>query len=338
MRQEAVDRVPVAPFGLGKLDPSSKIVQELISQTDPFLTTSIQGLDILGKLARWERSQQGDIATVVLKTPQGDLIRKVQTTAITSATVEYPFKELKDVDKFLSVPYEPYEVDASHFLKVREEYGQSCLLLAELGTAVCTPADWFGPEGFSLAWADAPDLVIKLTEEVARRLNVQVKQACQAGVDAWRLVGGEYVTVQLGPSAIEPLLIKPDKTLTEIIHSHNGIVYYHNHGPVMKHLKDFARVGIDFLDPLEAPPWGDVDLAEAKKIVGDSYCLVGNLDDMEQIERLSSEEVQRIARERLQSTGQRGFVLGGTASGTYTAKGAHNFMALVEVAREFAGG
>lgn len=32
------DRVPVAPFGLGKVDPDSEIGKELIARTDPFIS------------------------------------------------------------------------------------------------------------------------------------------------------------------------------------------------------------------------------------------------------------------------------------------------------------
>ena len=39
MRFEKVDRVPVAPFTLGALDPDSETAAELIRKTDPFITT-----------------------------------------------------------------------------------------------------------------------------------------------------------------------------------------------------------------------------------------------------------------------------------------------------------
>jgi uroporphyrinogen-III decarboxylase len=97
-------------------------------------------------------------------------------------------------------------------------------------------------------------------------------------------------------------------------------------------------LGIDALDPLEAPPWGDCDLGAAKRRIGGQVCLVGNLDDMEVLESRSREEVCQLGRQCLEQAGPDGFILGGTASGTYTQRGAHNFMALVEVAREYGRG
>ena len=84
-----------------------------------------------------------------------------------------------------------------------------------------------------------------------------------------------------------------------------------------------------------SPPWGDCDLVEAKRVLQGRVCIVGNLDDMEVIDKLDEATVRAIARERLQQAGPDDFVLGGTSSGTYTERAARNFMAMVEVAEEF---
>jgi hypothetical protein len=57
---------------------------------------------------------------------------------------------------------------------------------------------------------------------------------------------------------------------------------------------------------------------------------------MEVMDKLPFHEIAPMAIERLEAAGDRGFILGGTASGTYTEKAARNFIALVEVAESFA--
>ena len=99
----------------------------------------------------------------------------------------------------------------------------------------------------------------------------------------------------------------------------------------MRYLEYFAQIGMDSLDPLEAPPWGDADLGEARRRLGDRVCIVGNLDDMEVVDKLPTEEVLAIARERLEAAGDRGFMLGGTTSGTFGEQGARNFIAMAEM-------
>lgn len=330
-RHERVDRVPVSPFGLGHLSADGDAARELIRETDPFLTRGI-GNPFLGTRVRADSVTDGNVTTTTWHTPLGDLIQKRECTDITSATVEFPLKTADDIAKLLSIPFEPVEPNPGPFLQLQRELGEEGMALAGIGTAVCLPAAWFSPEDFCLLWADAPDAMTELVRVAADRLNDFVLKACRAGVTEYRLVGGEYVTVQLGPSAVPPLLHTPDHELVEIIHEHGGIAYYHNHGPCMAFLEDFARLDIDYLDPLEAPPWGDADLAGASKALSGRVCMVGNLDDMEVIEKLPTDKVKAIAAERLEAAGTRGFVLGGTASGTYTERAARNFIAMKDVA------
>jgi uroporphyrinogen-III decarboxylase len=120
------------------------------------------------------------------------------------------------------------------------------------------------------------------------------------------------------------------------MHSHGATVYYHNHGPTMKYLELLADIGMDACDCFEAPPWGDFDFPEAKKRIGDRICFVGNLDDMEVIDKLPEAKVLEMARERIIESEGWGFVLGGTASGTYTERAARNFMAMADLAAQMA--
>ncbi len=335
MRLETPDRAPVTPFGLGKLDPEASFTREFIRKTDPILTAGGAGDAFLGRGAEVASVRDGDVTVTTIRTPKGDLTRKVRRTAITSATVKFPFETLDDVERFLSIPYTPPAADASAFHALKARAGEEALVMVGIADAVCLPASWFSPEGFCLAWADAPDLVARLTAVAADRTNAHVEALCRAGVDAFRVIGGEYASVQLGPKGFDALVTPFDTELVAVMHRYDAIAYYHNHGPVTQFLGRFAGLGIDALDPLEAPPWGDCDLAEAKRQIGDRVCLVGNLDDMEVVEKRTTEEVRQMARECLEKAGPGGFLLGGTASGTYTEVGARNFAALVEVAEEY---
>jgi len=333
MRGGEPDRMACGPYGLGHISLDTPIGQELLASTDLMVDVSIRGDPILGVSAEVLTTQEGDTVTFAIPTPKGPLVRRVRQTAVTSATVEFPFKTPEDVEKLLSLPYTAPEPDVSAYRAMEERVGEEGLVMGGVCTAVCLAASWFSPEGFCLAWADAPEQVMRLTALAAERINAWVEKACRAGVRAFRLIGGEYVTVQLGPRAVPDLLTRFDTALVDVIHRHGALAHYHNHGPLMRFLPELAELGIDSVDPLEAPPWGDVHLAEARRAAGDRLCLVGNLDDMEVVEALPAEEVVAIARERALAAGPRAFVLSGTASGTYTERGARNFIAMAEMAR-----
>ncbi|MBS3764097.1 MAG: hypothetical protein KGZ25_12435, partial [Planctomycetes bacterium] len=298
MNNEAVDHVPCGPFGIARLDIDDPLTQELIRKTDIFLKGAVKGNAVLGRRAETVTTKSDNETTTVIKTPKGDLIRRVGHTDVASATTEYPLKELEDIDKLLSIPYEEPEIDATHYFDMKEKYDDEGIVLVSIGNAVCVPADWFGPEKFCLFWATDRDKIIELTNIVNERICAFVELCCELGATDFRIIGGEYVTTQIGPAGMPDLIRKPDRKLINIIHKHNGIAFYHNHGPVMRYLEDYAHIGVDFFEPMEAPPWGDVQLGKAKDIIGDRYCMVGNLDDMEIVDKLDTKEVQMIARQR----------------------------------------
>ena len=337
MKNQEVDHVPCGPFGIARLNIDDPLTQELIEKTDIFLPNTVIGDAVLGRRAQSTVTQRSNETITVIKTPKGDLIRRVGHTDVASATTEYPLKDLEDINKLLSIPYEEPEIDNSYYFDMKTKYNDEGIVLCDIGNAVCVPADWFGPEKFCLFWAMAKDKVVDLTNIVNERICAFVKRCCEQGVTDFRIIGGEYVSTQIGPAGMPSLIRSPDKRLIDTIHEYNGIAFYHNHGPVMKFLEDYAYIGVDFLEPMEAPPWGDVHLGKAKEIVADRFCLVGNLDDMGIVDKLDTEAVQTIARQRIEEAGPRGFILSGTASGTYTEKGARNFIAMAEVAKEYKG-
>lgn len=333
MRLGSPDRVPVSPFTLGALDFESSVCRDMIAKTDPILSPGTGGDPLLGSAVRSECVVDGDTTTITLHTPKGDLTARHRRTSVTQATIEFPIKTPDDVERLLSLPFEPGTIDLSEFERWKSIIGEEGLVLAGIPNAICLPATWLSPEDFCLWWADYPDLMIQLTQVAAGRLNEYVHRLCREGVDGFRIVGGEYATVQLGPSGFDKLVAPFDAESIGIIHSYGALAYYHNHGCVTAFLDKLADLGMDCMDPLEASPWGDVEIGEAVKRVGDRVCLLGNLDDMEVIDRLPEEQVVRIAEERLDAAGEHGFILGGTASGTYTERGARNFIAMAEMVR-----
>jgi len=327
------DRVPVSPFiQPGWLDHASEWAEPILDETDVLLDVGVGGGDpVLGGAAEVERRQEGADTVTIIRTPTGDLTRRNRRTEKTSAQIEFPFDSPGDAEKFFSIPFDPLEPDISGFLEWKQRVGERGLVLVGCADGVCLPASWFSPEGFCLAWADAPDLVVELTRVAHERYLAFYEKAALKGVDAFRIVGGEYVTVQLGRAAVGRLLTPFDTELAAMMHRHGAVAYYHNHGPVMEFLDDLAGLGIDALDPMEMPPCGDVDLRAAKERLRGRVCPVGPIDDMMVLSQVSEEEACRIARDCLDAAGPDGYVLGGTASGLFTERMARNFIAIAHM-------
>ena len=125
IRHEQPDRVPVSPFGLGHLDPKGEAARRLISLTEPFINGPVPGGDpILGTAVEAASQQDGDVTITTYHTPAGDLVRRRRRTTVTSATIEFPLKTAADIEKVLSIPYEPPEPDVAPFLARKAEIGE----------------------------------------------------------------------------------------------------------------------------------------------------------------------------------------------------------------------
>lgn len=333
---ERPDRVPVAPFGFGHVDPDSELGHELVRKTDFIQCVGGAGGGFFGRLIKATSESRGRETHTTYHTPKGDLTQVYRSTDITSACVKFPCQTADDIEKLLSVPYEPNLPDPTVFNQWQDRIGDEGLVLAGFNDAICTPATLFSPEDFAFLWIDAQDAFLELIRVANERVCESAELACQAGLTAFRIIGGEYASTQLGPYAYRQTVTEPDAQFIKIMHDYGATVYYHNHGPVMKYLEMFADIGMDAADCFEAPPWGDCDLTVARETLAGRVCIVGNLDDMEVIDKEPEAVVRQIARERIALAGPDNFVLGGTASGTYTDRAARNFLAMADVAASLA--
>ena len=66
----------------------------------------------------------------------------------------------------------------------------------------------------------------------------------------------------------------------------------------MGFLDKFAEMGVDAVEPLEPPPYADVDLAEAKRRVGDRVLLGGNIP-FQAFPFMTPDEVRTLVRDAL---------------------------------------
>jgi hypothetical protein len=336
--RDTPDRIPVSPQHWGRIPPDSELAAQLVRETDMMLYAGWACDCFIGSALPRETETIGNTTRTVYHTPHGDLTRVVTRTPVTTACTAFPCKNAEDVLNLLAAPYKPPTEEAvqnalRHFFQTKDWLGDEGVVLFELPDALCFPAEWLSPQDFCLLWADAPDVMEQMVRVGNERLLAFVERVLRAGVDVFRIVGGEYASTQLGPVAYDRLVRRYDKELVALIHDYGGVAYFHNHGPIMRYLEAIVDIGVDALDPLEAPPWGDCDMPAAKRVLQGKVCIVGNLDDMEVLNQRSTEEILAIGKRLIEEAGPDGFVLSGTASGTYGEHAARNFIALARYVR-----
>lgn len=77
---------------------------------------------------------------------------------------------------------------------------------------------------------------------------------------------------------------------------------YHNCGQIQTLVESYKGLGVAAVEPFSPPPTlGDADLAEAKRIVGDAYVIIGGVDQVNVIQAGTVEQVERATRETMRA-------------------------------------
>ncbi len=219
-----------------------------------------------------------------ITTPAGEFTGIIRRPRFETGVEDYHWEkryiaEPADLERLLSVPLEPRPPLTDAFARTRASVGDGGVLLVgllhPLGTLVRHAAmeeaySWFRTE---------PELVHRFLEVT----NDYVMRGLEAMLEAG--IGPNFIsyahemliTPWLGWEHFEEFVFPYDSRVYALAHAHGGRFRAHCHGSCMAYLERFSEMGIDAVEPLEPPPYGNCDLAEAKRLVGDRMMLCGNI-------------------------------------------------------------
>jgi uroporphyrinogen-III decarboxylase len=124
----------------------------------------------------------------------------------------------------------------------------------------------------------------------------------------------------LGKKHFAELVFPYDKRVNDAIHAIGGRHRAHCHGNSGDFLELFADMGIDSVEPLEPPPFGDNVLADAKRKVGQRMLLSGNVPS-QAFYRASADEVRDMVKRAIDDGAPGGgFTLRPTSGGAGLGK------------------
>ncbi len=181
---------------------------------------------------------------------------------------------------FLSLPFEPPAIDLDRYRAILERIGDRGIVLAAVGDPINYVHDLMGTERLAVWSIERRGLIVELLGLFTDRLTRILRQAIRLGVGPYFAdYGQEYVVPPIhSPRDFRNFVARYDRPLHDLVHEAGGYVHSHSHGSVGAILEDFADAGTDVLHPLEAPPMGNVDLADAKRRIGDRVTLEGNIE------------------------------------------------------------
>lgn len=293
--------------------------------------------------SRTERGENYTDTFLTLHTPKGELTcgYRWYDNVYTTWTFEKWCKSIDDIDKFMSIPYEPLTFDDSDFSRIQTEVGDNGLIMASVGDFCDHCFISLMEFGEATVWAmTETDHFARVAEEMHRRTMINLENMLKVRtVDFYRICGPEVMTPPYMPPMFFKRFVLPYvKEMTDMIHSYGGLVRLHCHGKIDKVLDDIIATGADATDPCEAPPDGDITLDELKKRTQGKIALFGNLQ-LKMLEQASAREVRETVIQNMEAAKEGGgYVIMPTAAPInvpLSPKTEENYHVFIDTALEY---
>jgi uroporphyrinogen-III decarboxylase len=142
-----------------------------------------------------------------------------------------------------------------------------------------------------------PVIMHRFLENANTQVRDTVLAMGKAGISGWFGTTAHEMLIPpwMGRRQFDEVVFPYDKVVNDAVHKIGGRNRSHCHGNSLQFLERMSEMGVDAIEPLEPPPFGDVDLAEAKRRVGDRMVLSGNVPSQDFV-RMRREEVRDWVR------------------------------------------
>ena len=210
-------------------------------------------------------------ARYCIQTPKGDLHYSIawDKNIATPWQIEHPIKDFEDAKKLLSITDNQVDIDLSDFDQIEAAIGDRGVMMTLINTPMVTVSSAFQFEDYLVFTLTEPNLISDMIAMAYTRVENVLRQCLEAGLGPiFRIMGSEQATPPMGsPDIYHQYVHEYEKKMIALIHEYNQFAAVHCHGNIRSVLKDMIDAGVDLLDPVEAPPSGDISFADAYQYV-----------------------------------------------------------------------
>ena len=226
------------------------------------------------------------VVTTTLTTPRGDLRSVTVRPADQPAMVtEHFIKTDDDIDRYLSLPWEPPHYDAAPLRAFADELGDRGVVVVTYSDPMYAAASLFDFGEYCIRYATRPATLRRLVDHLFAQIAEDTRRKAEAcrGLDVVFLTSGPEVATppMMPPQAFAELVVPYQRKLIETIHAAGHPAMIHCHGRVRDVLEHMIATGVDAIDPIEPPPQGDITLDELVARVDGRLSLLGHIQDQE---------------------------------------------------------
>lgn len=316
IKHQVPDRVPISTYELvgwnadsweNRQESYKSLMDCIREKTDCLYMTGVNCVNRYLKnnthVERWNEGKSIYWKTIII-TPRGDLtkIDRKDEGLNTVWHIEHLIKDDSDIEKYMSIPDDLEPVDASHLKLIDGALGDKGILLVDIADPLCKVAELFSFGDFTVkAFTDRKTFKIMLDKAFEEQMFFLKDMLRKGAGPLFRVVGPEYATPPyLYPEHFHEFVCIYDKGMIQLIHDYGQYARIHCHGRIRDILPHIIEMEADALDPVEAPPSGDITLDEVKRLYGDGLCLMGNVQ-LRDLECVEAEEMRSLTIKCLQA-------------------------------------
>ncbi len=183
---------------------------------------------------------------------------------------------------------------------VMAEAGEELSVHSEIFSPFTQLMELFGYQEALMYLIDEPDrceaILAAYTQGAADLGAEQARRGVDAVLISSAFAGGGFIS----PRQYDRFVLPFEAEVVRRVHAAGAPVYTHTCGDIGDRLERMVQTGIDGIDTLDPPPLGSVELADAKRRVGDRVFFKGNIDAVNTLLKKSRAEVRADALARLQ--------------------------------------
>ena len=251
-------------------------------------------------------------------TPKGTLSMVTQANEHTAWVTEHLVKTKRDIDligEFVTSPL----CDVEAVNRVAEQFGERGLVRSHIPCfdVFGQPGAWqdacclYPTQQMIMATYDDPAWVHEFLRILMRRKKTYIQSTAGAKFDLLELGGGSASTTVISPKLFDGFVAPYDSELIALAHQAGQRIVYHTCGGMMPILEKIAAMQPNAMETFTpAGMGGDVDLAEARRRLGNRVCMIGGFDQFHCFTGCTPEATRAAVRQAFGQAGQCGaFIL-----------------------------
>jgi len=283
---------------------------------------------------KYDLEKEGDI-TWVKEKGGGRVIGKIEDDDFVAASSEPPIKEESDLKKIKIIDCNDYLKSGvmEPIKELIDKIGDGAFLA---GPAASQSMNFLvaqrGSQQAMLDLIDNPSFAKKIMA-IGTERSIELGRAfIEIGIDGIYIGDAWASSSIISPQQYKEFCLPFHRKATEAFHKYGVKVYLHICGNCSPILDMMADTGVDAIEPLD--PLGGVDIADAKRRVGDRVCLKGGVNTLTLLQG-TPEDVRREVRYCIENAGRGGGLLVGSGDDIPKDSPVENVKAMVEEAHRW---